>query len=88
MLICNNCGCVHQQQVTICTQCRIPGDFTITPDQQHQAPVTESVMCVNCGNHIGSDLLRCPECRFPLDKSARHQTDKNLSPFTRNLKTG
>lgn len=89
MLICNNCGRVHQQQVTVCTQCRIPGNFTIKPDEDNTAPVTDTVMCINCGNQIGADLHRCPECRFPLNKSLRpNQTDNNLSPFTHNLKLG
>jgi uncharacterized membrane protein YvbJ len=90
MLICNNCGCVHHQQVTVCTQCRIPGNFTVKPDQERGAPAIGSVVCINCGNHIGADLNRCPECRFPQDKPNRQlqANHRNNSPFTRNLKTG
>lgn len=90
MLICNNCGCVHRQQVTVCKQCRIPGNFTKQPHREREAPVVDSVMCINCGNHIGADLHRCPECRFPQHITSRKNLagNKDANPFTRNQKTG
>jgi ribosomal protein L37E len=88
MLICNNCGCVHNQHVTICSQCRIPGDFTIG-ESELAIPITEAVTCVNCGNSIGADLLRCPECRFPQSKPVRQtHTVKDHGLSIRSLKAG
>ncbi|MCE7042682.1 zinc ribbon domain-containing protein [Dyadobacter sp. CY312] len=90
MLVCNNCGSANTDDAVACSYCRMRSGFTQQPENETQKVISETVMCVNCGNHVGADLSRCPECRFPISRNilARDFSKPDHSIFTRNLKAG
>lgn len=85
MLICNNCGCMNEDNALTCVNCRMQDGLSKLPGSKQEDGAVEMTMCVNCGNNFGSSLLRCPTCRFPVSKN---RLSSGELPVIRNLKMG
>jgi rubredoxin len=66
MQVCNNCGHTNADDVTSCENCRMCNGFTYHPDAGDGKTALETMQCTNCGNQIGTHLMKCPDCRFPV----------------------